>query len=326
MRIGIIGTGRIAHRFVAEAGTVEGIEVYVACNPNLESAKRFAEEEKIPFYTADVMDLVREVDAVYIATPHQTHYEYAKKMLENGIHVLCEKPMVFEEQQARELFEIAGEHNCILMEAVKTAYCPGFQQLLDVVRSGKIGEVCDVEACFSRLTPSNVREMTDLEYGGSFTELATYSMLPIVKLLGTDHVDVRFHSIPGVNGLDMYTKAYFDFGKAAGVVKAGLGVKSEGQLVIAGTKGYILAESPWWLTKKFEVRYEDPNKRELYTAPFEGQGLRYELQAFVNQIAKRTASGGKIAEVGLMQQESIWMAGIMEKFLEERKIGGFCNE
>lgn len=327
MKIAIIGTGRIAHRFVAEARTIEGLEVYAVCNPNPESAKWFVEEENIPFYTANAEEFAGEVDAVYVATPHQTHYEYAKQMLELGLHVLCEKPMTFSKQQAEELFALAQEKNCVLMEAVKTAYCPGFLKLLDVIKSGCIGEIRDVEACFSRLTPTNVREMTDLAYGGSFTELATYSMLPIVKLLGTAYTDVRFHTIPGANGIDVYTKAYFDYGMATGVVKAGLGVKSEGQLVIAGTKGYILAESPWWLTKKFEVRYEDPNKREVYTAPFEGSGLRYEIQAFLNRIA--TCGQTKEAteketlqctNAGLTPEESIWMAGVMEQFLAERKL------
>ena len=336
MKLGIIGTGRIAGRFVEEARTVEGVELYAVCNPNLESAERFVEEHNIPYYTANVEEFIGEVEAVYIATPHQTHYAYAKQMLRAGIHVLCEKPMVFEGTQARELFDLAAANKCVLMEAVKTAYCPGFQKILEVVRSGKIGEIRDVEACFSRLTPTNLREMTDVQCGGSFTELATYSMLPIVKLLGTEHKDVHFHTVCGANGVDTYTKAYVDYGTATGLIKAGLGVKSEGQLVIAGTKGYILAESPWWLTKKFEVRYEDPNKREVYTADFEGSGLRYEIQAFLRRIeeckeevllacASQAATEGRPAgeghyNEGLMSNESIWMAEMMEAFLVKRKV------
>ncbi len=324
MKIGMIGTGRIAERFIWEVQEIEGIEVYAVCNPNLLSAKKFVEKWNIPCYTADAEDFKDEVEAVYVATPHQTHYDYVKQMLSYGIHVLCEKPMVLSKIQAEELYSLAKEKNCVLMEAVKTAYCPGFLGILEIIKSGKIGKVRDVEACFSKLTPTNLREMTDLACGGSFTELASYSLLPVVKLLGMKPVDIKFYSIPGANGVDIYTKAVLDYGTKIATVKTGLGVKSEGQLLISGTKGYLLAESPWWLTKKFEVRYEDPNKRELYTAAFEGAGLRYEIQEFINRIAINNENHMDNTEdfIGLTAEESIWMAEVMEQFLKQRN----CKE
>ena len=94
--------------------------------------------------------------------------------------------------------------------------------------------------------------------------------------------------------------------------KTGIGVKSEGQLVIAGTKGYILAESPWWLTKSFEVRYEDPNHIESYSPKFLGDGPRYEVSEFLSRI-----QGKAKQEFCLTKEESIAMAGVVEKFLKE---------
>lgn len=317
MKFGIIGTGRITDRFMSEAKTVKGVEILVACNPNLESAKRFADQYNLPFYTDKAEELPEVVDAVYIAAPHQTHYTYTKQMLEAGVHVLCEKPMTLSKNEAKELYELADAKSCVLMEAIKTAYCPGFLGMLEIVKSGKIGKVCDVESCFSRLTPTNLREMNDVDCGGSFTEFASYSLLPIVKFLGTDYSDVRFQSLLGANGIDVYTKAFFDYGTAAAMAKTGLGVKSEGQLVISGTKGYILAESPWWLTRKFEVRYEDPNKRELYECEYEAAGLRYEIQMFVERI--KTGESVSKMQFGLSEEESIWLAGVMETFLAQRK-------
>lgn len=311
MKIGIIGTGRIAHRFVPEARLFENIKVAAVCNPNISSAERFAEEFDIPVYVSDTQNLLEYVDAVYIATPHQTHYAYAKEMLLAGKHVLCEKPMVFSVSQAEELFSIAEEKNLVLMEGIKTAYCPGFQALLEVVQSGKIGKVYDVEACFTKLTPSNLREMTDTEYGGSFLELGTYTMLPIMKVLGTEEKHVIYHKATAENGVDIYTKASFDYGCATGLAKTGLGVKSEGQLIIAGTQGYILVQAPWWLTKHFEVRYEDPNKKDVYDFPFEGQGLRYEIKAFAEMICSE-----KKTSYVIKPEESIWLADKMEKFLK----------
>lgn len=312
IRLGIIGTGRIAHRFVPEASLVEGIEVVAVCNPRETSAEKFARELEIPSYTTQVTELLEQVDAVYIATPHETHYDYAKTALEQGKHVLCEKPMVFAKKQAEELFALADEKHCVLMEGIKTAYCPGFRELLRVVGSGAIGKVYDVEACFTRLTAPNVREMTDREHGGSFLEFGTYTMLPIMKLLGIEEKEVRFRSVLNDKGIDMYTKAEFDFGEQTGLSKTGLAVKSEGEMVIAGTEGYILARAPWWLTKHFEVRHEDSNQKEVYDFPFEGQGLRYEIKAFVERIRGNEVEGMKT-------EESIWLAEKMEKFLYTRQ-------
>ena len=311
IRLGIIGTGRIAKRFVPEARYVERIEVSAVYNPNLNSAKLFATELFISNYTDKKDEFIEAVDAIYIATPHETHYEYAKKMLLAGKHVLCEKPMVFSKAQAEELFAIAEENNLVLMEGIKTAYCPGFQALQQVIKSGKIGKIYDVEACFSKLGSTNMREILDSNHGGSFLELGTYSMLPSLKLLGTEETDLQFHSALAINGTDIYTKASFEYGSATGLAKTGLEVKSEGQLVIAGSVGYIVVQAPWWLTRRFEVRYENPNKKDIYDFPYEGQGLRYEVKAFVEQILD-----GMVPIV--TPEESIWLADKMEQYLKYR--------
>lgn len=314
MKLGIVGTGRIAKRFVPEARTVKGIEIETVCNPHRESAKQFAEEMGILNYTNRIEELVEQVDAVYVATPHETHYDYTKAMLMRGKHVLCEKPMVFSRQQAEELFNLAKEHNCILMEGIKTAYCPGFQALIEVVGKGKIGRIRDVEACFSRLTSSDMREMKDARYGGSFTEFGTYTLLPIMKLLGMNEVKTDFWMIPEENGIDGYAKVSVDYGETIGLSKTGLTIKSEGQLIIAGSEGYIVVQAPWWLTRHFDIHREDPNQREDFDFPYEGQGLRYEIKAFVDKI-----SGIGNNEIGVSPSESIWLADKMESFLKYRE-------
>lgn len=313
-RIGVIGTGRIADRFVPEAKYVSGVIVNSAYNPNLESARQFGEKFELDVATDCLEELFGVVDAVYIASPHETHYEYTKKALENGKHVLCEKPLAFQKAQAAELFELAHKQGKILLEAIKTAYCPGFVQMMGIAKSGVIGRICDVEACFTRLTSPDLRERTDIRYGGGFTEFGSHTLLPIMKLMGTDYKEVRFDSIQDKNGLDLYTKASFVYEHGLALSKSGVGVKSEGQLLISGTNGYILAESPWWLTQYFEVRFEDPAKKERYFSKFLGQGLRYEISDFAYMIHGHQGRSYKFT-----QEESIAIAGVMEKFLAKRE-------
>ena len=312
-RIGIIGTGRIANRFIPEAKLVSGVSTQGVYNPHTESAKKFAAQWEIEAYDK-LEDFYVAVDSVYIASPHETHYDYIKSALEHGKHVLCEKPMVLKREQAEELFAYAKERNLILFEGIKTAYCPGFSQLLGIACSGTIGSIRNVEACFTKLEKPDSRELTDPKYGGSFLELGSYGMLPIIKLFGEDYTDVRFDTINNDNGLDIFTKISFKYPSGIGTVTCGLGVKSEGRLLISGTKGYIVAEAPWWKTTYFEVHHENPGDVEKYSDRFLGDGLRYEISDFLSMI-----NGSDMSKFKLTRSESVAMAGIMEKFIAENR-------
>lgn len=314
IRFGIVGSGRIAGRFVKEARYVSGVHVEGVYNPHIDSAKKFAEEFELDLYEDDYDKLLEKVNAVYIASPHETHYEYAKRALEKGKNVLVEKPMALKKKDAEELFALAKEKKCILMEAIKTAYAPGFIRMIGMAKSGIIGEIRDVEACFTKLTGDNTRELMDTEYGGSFTELASYTVLPIIKLLGADYKNIRFKYNNTDNGLDGYTKAYFEYEDAQATSKTGLKVKSEGQLVISGTTGYIKVAAPWWKTSEFEICYEDTSQNEKVFTQFKGDGLRYEISDFVSIV-----NGYGNNDFKLTREESIAIAEIMERFLKDQR-------
>lgn len=314
-RIGIIGTGRITGRFLMEAKSVSGVSVQGAYNPHKKSTERFAKRYEIDaFETMD--ELYEKSEIVYVASPHETHYAYVKDALEHDKHVICEKPFVLKKEQAAELFEIAKQRNRILFEGIKTAYCPGFTKLMDVARSGLIGSIRYVDACFTKLENPESRELTDTKYGGSFLELGSYCLLPVIKLLGCEYEELSFDSIYGAGKIDLFTKASLKFPKGLATITCGLGVKSEGRLLIAGTKGYIVAEAPWWKTTYFEVHYEDASKVEKYSERFLGDGLRYEISDMLNQI-----NGNHKSEFKLTRNESITMAGIMEEFLHKENRG-----
>lgn len=316
MRIGIIGTGRIAARFADTALT--GIEsTYISCvyNTREESAVRFIQQHNIQACTADWDEFVDNIDAAYVASPHETHYEYSRKLLLSGKHVLCEKPAALKKEQVRELIDIAQNNQLVYMEALKTAYCPGYKALIQIAESGRIGRIVEVEAAFSRLTPLNTREYKDDDCNGSFLEFGSYTLLPVLTLLGCEYDDVTFRTVRAQNGVDAYTKAFIEYkdeyiDKTA-IVKTGLGAKTEGQLVVTGTNGYILAKSPWWLTKEFEVRYENPGKIERYRFGYEGTGLCYEVREFVHRIKNNDKK-----TVDISDNISIAMAGVMERFTD----------
>ncbi|MCI9033369.1 MAG: Gfo/Idh/MocA family oxidoreductase [Lachnospiraceae bacterium] len=319
-RIGIVGSGRIAERFIPEAKLVSGVSTQGVYNPHIESAVKFAKKWEINVYE-NLEVFYKAVDIVYIASPHETHYAYIQSALEHGRHVLCEKPMLLEKRQAEELFQYAKKKNLILFEGIKTAYCPGFHKLMGIACSGIIGNIRNVEACFTKLEKPDSRELTDTHYGGSFTELGSYVMLPILKIFGKDYTAIQFDTIHNENGLDIFTKVSLKYPAGVATATCGLGVKSEGRLLIAGTKGYIVAEAPWWKTSYFEVHYEDANRIEKYSETFLGDGLRYEISDFLSMI-----NGSNNSEFKLTRGESVVLAGIMEQFLKGEKRNRKCTD
>ena len=138
IKLGIVGTGRIARRFFAETKFVSGIEAVAAYNPEKWSLDSFVESIALVPYSDDYDKFLGNVDAVYIASPNETHADYVRRALELGKHVLCEKPMTFTYDEAIELYAMAKTKDVVLMEGIRAAYLPGFQQLPKVPPSRRL--------------------------------------------------------------------------------------------------------------------------------------------------------------------------------------------
>lgn len=311
IHVGIVGLGRIAKRFVPESKVVGEVEITHVYDINKDISNIFAKQNEITHVCSSFDELIDEVDAVYIATPHLSHYKYAKTALENKRHVLCETPLTLDGLEARELFEIAKRNEVVLLEANKTAYSPAFNHLTTMIKSGIIGDVVDIDASESKLWGDKfIRELNPEEAGGSLFELGSYPLLPIFRLLGTEFENLNLYSKMS-NGVDVYTKGILRFPHAVGSFKLGLGVKTEGNLVISGTKGYAYVPAPWWLTDYFEFRYEDQNQNKKFFYKWDGQGLRYEIQEFISCIVNRRFHSARLSA-----KESIRMADVMQQFKE----------
>jgi len=306
-RMGIIGSGRIAHRFVPETKVVNGVELTAVLNPDPTEAEGFASMYGIQAHTG-FDTFVNQVDVVYVASPHLTHYDYVKRCLLAGKHVLCEIPFMLSKEQALELYRLAEERDLVLLEASKTAYCPAFGHIITLVKSGIVGDVVDVKASLSKMVEPPTRELDAKQAGGAMTEHAPLTLMAIVKLLGIDWNDVSFHT-KIENGVDIYTKGVINYSHATSSFTLGIGVKTEGNLVISGTKGYIYVPAPWWLTDYFEVRYEDQTKNKKFFYSYDGEGLRYEIQEFLSMIVNNRRSCYK-----LRRRESVAIADIIEKY------------
>ena len=313
IKIGIVGSGRIASRFVPESEFVSYVKITDVFDIDFGKSCLFAEQNRIVNVRHSYDELLENVDAVYVATPHLSHYELSKKAILKKKHVLCETPMVLNGVEAKELFNLAEGYGVVMMEANKTAHSPAFNHLMTMVKSGVIGDVVDVSASESKLWGDRfTRELDPKQAGGSMFEMGSYPLLPIIRLMGIDYTNINFYSKIR-DGVDVYTRGVIRYPHGICSFQLGLGVKTEGNLVISGTKGYAYVPSPWWLTDYYEFRFEDQNKNKKFFYKWDGAGLRYEIQEFISCIINHRFSTAR-----LRRRESVVMAEIMQQFMERK--------
>nr|WP_321320903.1 adenylyltransferase/cytidyltransferase family protein [uncultured Campylobacter sp.] len=274
IRLGLVGESeRMIEKHKNECEYVNGICIAGICSDNDKLLQKIRE---IPTKSYD--ELLDVVDALYIVSNPKKHYEQIKKALLKKKHVLCDSPITLSIKEHKELNELAKKQDCILMDGLKTAYSTAYARLLLLVKSGKIGQVYSVDTTCTSLTQMNENSWN------SICEWGPVALLPIFDIFGVDYKSKNIISHLDKNGNDEFTKISFIYKNAVASVKVGKGVKSEGELVISGTKGYIYVPAPWWKTDYFEIRYENASENKRYFYQLDGEGIRYELSAFVRSI------------------------------------------
>jgi hypothetical protein len=160
----------------------------------------------------------------------------------------------------------------------------------------------------SQLLNKGGREFDVAQAVGAMFEQGSYPLLPIFKLLGVKYNELTLYSRIE-EGIDTYTRGVFRYPQATCSFKVGLGVKTEGSLIISGTKGYAYVPAPWWKTDYFELRYEDQNDNKKFFYKWDVFGLRYEIQEFISCIVNHRFSSAR-----LRRRESVQMAYVMEQY------------
>ncbi|MBE6769614.1 MAG: glycerol-3-phosphate cytidylyltransferase [Ruminococcaceae bacterium] len=285
IKLGIVGEGLLVLKHINESSFVNGLEVATVCT--LDDEIGAATKNQGIATTKDYDELLNACDAVYVFSHPEKHYEHIKKALENGKHVLCESPIALEKTQCTELFALAREKGLVLMETVKTAFSTAYNRLMLLVKSGKIGEVTSIDATCTSMRDLN--EASNPDYSKIWNSICAWgptALLPVFQILGTEYCDKKTVTrvIDEKYRFDAFTKIDFIYDGAVASVKVGKGVKSEGSLVISGTKGYVYVPAPWWKTDYFEIRYENPADNRRYFYQLDGEGIRYELVNFCKAI------------------------------------------
>ena len=286
VRLGLVGESPILNKIERESQYVNGLEsgkVFTLNDAYLsDNLKRSAQQ------AASYQDLLDDCDALYVISAPEKHYAQIREALQKGKHVLCESPVTMETEQWEELRQMAKDKQLVLMDSIKTAYSVAYYRLLLLAKGGIIGDIISVDATCTSLVdfdPTQDSQKSLYEWN-SICAWGPTALLPIFQLLGTAFTSkqIATHFLDENQKYDAFTKISFVYPHAVASLKVGQGVKSEGSLVISGTKGYIYVPAPWWKTDYFEVRYENPQNNKRYFYQLDGEGLRYMLLSFLKAI------------------------------------------
>ena len=335
LRWGIIGTGNIASRFASQVPTSATNEVVAVGSRSLESANSFADKWDIANRHGSYDDLLADeaVEAVYIATPHPMHVEWAIKAAEAGKHVLCEKPLAINRAWAEAMIEAAVRNDVFLMEAYMYRCLPQTKLITQLVRDGEIGAVHQIQATFAFAAgyrPES-RIFADDLAGGGILDVGGYpvSMARLIAgaAIGQPYAEpaaVNAVGHVGETGADEWTVAtlFFDGGVTA-QVSTGVRLADRNQVRIYGSKGYLQVDDPWFggdgKPNKVVLHKVGEEPRELSAEP----ALIYTAEAEAVQAA--IASGAQEAPemswadtLGNLTVQDQWRAAIGQQYASER--------
>lgn len=284
---GILGTGGIAHEFAADVRSHTEMKISAVGSRSLEKAKEF-DKEVHPFGSYEEL-VASDVDAIYVATPHQVHAENTILALNAGKPVLCEKPFAINTAQAINMAAAAKQNNLLLMEAMWTRYLPHIQKVRELMH--ELGEVLNVQADHGQSLMS-IKRLTDPNYaGGALLDLGIYPVSFTYLVFGRPEKITAKSVIE--NGVDLQTSAIFEYaGGRQAVINTVMNAKTPTAASINGTKARLELATSFYRPTDMRLVYNDGRIVD-FKNEYRGHGLREQAIYF----EKMLISGKKDSEL-----------------------------
>ena len=277
---GIIGLGNIAHKFATDLLTVEGAKLYAVASRNQEKADVFAAKyNAIKAYDSyEALAKNKNIDAVYIATPHALHKENTLLCLDNGIAVLCEKPFAMDSNEVLEMIAKAKEKNVLLMEALWTYFLPHYQYVLKALEGKIYGDVLKLEADFGfyRAFDNSSRLFNKSLGGGSLLDIGIYPIFAALSTLGIPK-NIKANATYYENGADSSCDMVFEYdNNAKAVLKSTLFEDTSTEAIFHCERGIIKINSQFHAPSTVNLI---PNKGNAETIDFNYKTIGYSYEA-----------------------------------------------
>jgi predicted dehydrogenase len=279
---GILGTGSIAQKFVAATAVVQDeMELKAVGSRTKERAEEFASTHGISKAHGSYVDLAAdpEIDVVYIATPHNLHLDNIRLCAEHGKHILCEKPLVLNENQALEAISIARKYNVFLMEAYWSVFVPAFGKFKELLHSGQLGKVdfMRAEIGFSHPGKRGFRKVDRALAGGAMLDIGVYNVMIASEVFGYDGQVLEARAAMNEYGTDIHDEFILTYsgGQAAYLMDTVRG-RMDNKAIVYGEKGCLILHNYLGSQKvTLDVNGEPPMDFEF---PFKANGYEYEIQ------------------------------------------------
>jgi predicted dehydrogenase len=303
LRWGILATGWIADLFVRDL-QMTGREVAAVGSRNQASADKFAQQFNIPKAYGSYGELVadRDVDVIYVATPHPLHADCALLALNAGKHVLIEKPFTLNAAEARKVVDLAAARNLLVLEAMWTRFLPHMIRIREIVASGALGKVYSVVADHTRDLPSDpAHRLNAMELGGgALLDLGIYPISFAHDILGKPQEIMAMARFKDT-GADAEVATIFRH--AGGAISTTISTSDNlgpNIAMILGTKARIEIASTWYVPTSFRVIGLNEEVIEEYISAVDGRGMQYQADE-----VERLVAAGKIASEILAPEETV---------------------
>ncbi len=296
VRFGIIGLGKIAHKFARDLAMVDGVVLQAVGSRSLDKSSAFAKAYQVKYHYDSYEDCMNnaEIDVIYIATPHVFHHSLTIKCLEAGKAVICEKPMGMNRQQVQEMVDLAREKNLFLMEGLWTRLIPGVNKVMEMVDNDAIGTIKHVKADFGFFVdPDKGNRLTKKDLGGgSLLDIGLYPMYLCNLLLGKpNQIIARAHMVDGV---DRRVNMTFEYGNASGSLYSSFEHKATVEAIIQGTKGSIKMHEPFHHCSRLTLTNNDGETQEI-NVPQQGEGYYHEIEEVRDCINQGKIQSDKVS-------------------------------
>ena len=294
LRWGILATGGIAAAFTSDLRTA-GLDAAAVGSRSLESAEAFAAQFDIARAHGSYNDLVEdpEVDIIYVATPHPMHHEAARLALQNGKHVLVEKPFTLNQAEAEDLRQFAASQNLLVMEAMWTRYLPHMVRIREIIAEGTLGEIRSVTADHTQHLPTDPsHRLNALELGGgALLDLGIYPISFIWDVLGAP-TGITATARLIETGVDAEIATIMTHeGGAISTSLSSSRTAGPNQAVVLGTEARIEIDHVWYTPTTFRVISHDGTVLEEYVSHTEGRGMQYQAIAAEGAVAAADPAG-----------------------------------
>ncbi len=318
VKFGVLGCSRVAQKGMLPAICDSNFgQLAIVGSRSLEKASLIAKQFDCDSF-GSYEDVLKSdnVDVVYISLPNALHEEWAIKALEEGKHVLCEKPAALSYVSAKKMVEVAKKNGVRLLEGLMFRYHPQHSQAKELIKNGFLGELLKFDGCFSYPSPGEESSLVkDQVGGGSFYACAPYPVYASRMFFNEEPVSIFCKlTINSLSGVDEKTDMLLQYsnGKSAFIFSA-FGSYFQSTYSVLGSKAYLKVARAYAVPRDMKTKIfldSDDKITEKVIEP--ADHFRLMVDDFCEEILKGEASGKNYEEDLLAQARVLQAARISD--------------